>query len=264
MEAIKTYVDNVFAAFPQSEEVKTLKREMLANMEEKYIALRQSGKSEHEAAYSVIADFGSMDEIVAELGSVKEGQTRRVELSKEGEAIGTSEKQESVEDKLGNIFLSWDEAHTYIEAIKRSGIIVGLGVWIILIGVASVVSFGSFGVFTLFVGIAIAVAMFTINSYKMEIYEKYESTPISLDAKTRAEIEAQNAHFTSRFGVKIAIGVAIILIAVGTFVTFNFFGVSSLLVAIGFSVFIFVSTSMTGEAFEVLLNIGDYEIKKGG
>ena len=68
METIKTYLDNVFAAYPQTNEVQNLKRDMLANMEEKYTMLRQSGKSEHEAAYSVIANFGNIQEITAELG----------------------------------------------------------------------------------------------------------------------------------------------------------------------------------------------------
>ena len=71
MDAIKTYLDNVFAAYPQSNEVQSLKRDMLANMEEKYAMLRQSGKSEHEAAYSVIPNFGSIEEITAEMSPRK-------------------------------------------------------------------------------------------------------------------------------------------------------------------------------------------------
>ena len=61
MDVIKTYLDNVFAGFPQTEQVRALKREMLSSMEEKYHALIESGKSEHEAAYGVIADFGRID-----------------------------------------------------------------------------------------------------------------------------------------------------------------------------------------------------------
>ena len=49
MDAIKMYLDNVFAAFPQTEQVQALKREMLSSMEEKYLALKQEGRSEHEA-----------------------------------------------------------------------------------------------------------------------------------------------------------------------------------------------------------------------
>ena len=35
MDAIKTYIDNVFASFPKNDRVLSLKREMLAGMEEK-------------------------------------------------------------------------------------------------------------------------------------------------------------------------------------------------------------------------------------
>ncbi|MCL2352406.1 MAG: permease prefix domain 1-containing protein, partial [Firmicutes bacterium] len=78
MDAIETYLDNVFAAFPQNKRVLALKKEMLANMEEKYHALKQQGKSENEAVGTVISDFGSIDEIAAELGvgHVSEAGTR--------------------------------------------------------------------------------------------------------------------------------------------------------------------------------------------
>jgi|GEM_PF-247120 len=58
MDVIKTYLDNVFAAFPQTEKLRALKGEMLAGMEEKYHALKNEGKSENEAIGGVIANFG--------------------------------------------------------------------------------------------------------------------------------------------------------------------------------------------------------------
>ena len=45
MDAIKTYLDNVFAAFPQTERVLAFKREMLMGMEEKYYELKRENKS---------------------------------------------------------------------------------------------------------------------------------------------------------------------------------------------------------------------------
>jgi len=68
MDTIKTYLDNIFAAFPQTARVLAIKREMLAGMEEKYLELKREGKSENEAVGSVISNFGSIDEIVTELG----------------------------------------------------------------------------------------------------------------------------------------------------------------------------------------------------
>lgn len=239
METIRTYLDNVFAAFPQTDEVKTLKREMLTNMEEKYLAFRQAGKSEHDAAYSVIADFGNMDEIVAELGG-------QVDLSKP-------------ESETRDIFLSWEEATNYIRVTRNYGVKIGLGVWIIMIGVATLIAGGTGGLFTLFVAIAVGVALFITSGYKVEKYEKYEETPIRLDEGTRNAVEDLHARHSSRFGAKIALGVVVILVTVGAFVSFDFIQVPFLLIMIGFAVFIFVSVCTVGEAFEVLLNIGDYE-----
>ncbi|MCL2557710.1 MAG: permease prefix domain 1-containing protein [Treponema sp.] len=73
MDAIETYIDNVFAAFAKTERALALKREMLASMEEKYDDLRREGKSEHEAVGAVIANFGSIEEIASELGALGAG-----------------------------------------------------------------------------------------------------------------------------------------------------------------------------------------------
>ena len=90
---------------------------MLANMEEKYAMLRLSGKSEHEATYSVIADFGNIEEITAELG-----------LDIKNRALD------------GSIYLSLDEAQSYIAKSKKSGIWIDLGVWLIIAGASTYAS----------------------------------------------------------------------------------------------------------------------------
>jgi len=242
MEAIKTYLDNVFAAYPQSNEVQALKRDMLANMEEKYIMLRQGGKSEHEAAYSVIADFGNIEEITAELGlDIKSGEVEEA------------------------IFLTWNDVQTYLTKAKQSGIWIGLGVWLIIAGVSSVVLLDN--VFILFVTVAIAVTMFIVNGNKMSPYASYEEISLRLDSNTREKIETERARFMPSCTAMVAGGIALILLVVGA-VTVIDFPIPLFLNIVGFSVFLFIIAGSYSSAFDILLGKGDYSnkeaVKKSG
>lgn len=63
MEAIRNYVDALFATLPQDTDTLRIKADMLANLEEKYHALLEEGKNEAEATGLVIASIGSADEL---------------------------------------------------------------------------------------------------------------------------------------------------------------------------------------------------------
>lgn len=63
MEAIHNYLDALFAVLPQNADTRRMKADMLANLEEKYHALLDEGKSEAEATGIVIASIGSADEL---------------------------------------------------------------------------------------------------------------------------------------------------------------------------------------------------------
>jgi uncharacterized membrane protein len=233
MDVIKTYLDNVFAAYPQTAEVQKMKRDILASMEEKFNALKQEGKSEHEAAYSVIANFGSIEEITAELG---------VEAK-------TEKPKES-------ILLSEEEARTYLAKTKSHAICVGLGVWLIMMGVSTLLFFEN--VLLLFVFIAIAVPIFIVTSTRMSEYETYEKTPIRFEPGIREKFEKKRKQFMPYFTAMIAGGVSIILLAVGgltvfsdktdVFVIFRDVGefavmesyIALFLCVIGFAVFLFI------------------------
>jgi len=276
MEAIRTYIDNVFKAFPPGERLNVLKRDMLAGMEEKYHALKGEGKSENEAVGSVIADFGSMDEIAAELG------------------IQPGSAEPAVPEN--GISLSNEEARDYINQTRKSSLWIGLGVWLILAGVAAMVLIGKLisdydgaliigpiviagpqemtaslglGIFVLFFAIAAAVALFVIHGMRLSRFEKYETTPILLDHSTRSEFEDERKNFQSKFAVLLTAGIAVILLAVGGLVLlgtlsgFENGSVAAFLFAIGFAVFLIVHAGMQYGAYDVLLGVGDYENKMG-
>jgi len=259
MDAIRTYLDNVFAAFPQTERVRALKREMLAGMEEKYHALKQEGKSEHEAVGSVIANFGSIDEIASELG-IEQNTARS-------------------EDVMP---VSHGEAFSYLAHTKKCSKWIGFGVWLILTGVSALMMINGLGgelrgdgptsavsVFVLFLAIATAVVIFIVNGISMNRYEVYQKNTLRLDLQTRAELEQRHARFMPRFTAQIAAGVAMILLAVGALVLVH--GVASLenetlpsaflLFLIGLAVFLFITAGMTKSAFDILLGKGEYANK---
>ena len=257
MDAIKTYLDNVFAAFPQTQRVLALKDEMLANMEEKYQALKQEGKSEHEAVGGVIANFGSIDEIAAELG------------------IDTN--KDEPDDIL---HLSAEETRAYLNQVKKSGFFIGIAVWVVLLGVSVMllldmkvtgtwtwkITSDAAGIFVLFLAIAAAVPVLIINGLKMNSFNHLGQQDIRLDTKTRAEIEQERQKFAPRFAAQISVGVAAILLAVGAFVFFSetvgtiydSLPPALFVLIIGFAVFLFITAGTVYYAYDVLLGKRGY------
>ena len=255
MEAIRTYLDNVFAAFPQTDRVLMFKREMLAGMEEKYNALKEEGKSEHEAIGSVIANFGSIDEIAEELGA---GQ-------------GVSEPESGIK-------LSAAEVYAYLEQMRRSSIWIGIGIWLVIAGVCAMILIASLtgplngavedtisavGVTVLLAMVAVALPIFIVNGVRIDQYKHYNEQKILLDMQTQADLEQKRTKNNTKFIAKLSIGVALVLLAVGSFVllgTLEYYNlpIVSMLFTIGFSAFLFVTAGMGKSAFDVVLGKGDY------
>lgn len=82
METIRTYIENLFMALPDTEEARTLKAELLASNQEKFLDLLKAGKNEQEAIGQVLQEFGSLDELQEILG-VKDFEA--VDSTKEAE-----------------------------------------------------------------------------------------------------------------------------------------------------------------------------------
>ena len=241
MDAIKTYLDNVFAAFPQTDEVLAMKRNMLASMEEKYYELKRENKSEEDAVGSIISNFGNIDEIAAELGIAPGG----------GDA-----------DTSGTITLTDDEAREFLKEWRRGGVFIGFGVWAILMGVGAMVFFVTFavalGMLAMMTGIALGTALFITTGIRMSPYEKYQRHKIILSVYMRSELEKSHKNYLPRFGAQTAAGVAATLMGVGLMIAFTimgavFFAVALLLGMIGFSTFLFIVVGHSKSSFDILL-----------
>ena len=68
MEAIRNYVEALFATLPQRGDVMRIKADMLANLEDKFSALLDEGKNEAEAIGIVVASIGSGEELREQFG----------------------------------------------------------------------------------------------------------------------------------------------------------------------------------------------------
>jgi hypothetical protein len=277
MEAIRTYIDNIFKAFPQNERVNTLKRDMLSGMEEKYHELKNSGKSEHEAVGSVISDFGNADEIAIEL---------EIEAIENVEVNATKTATPTASDS--SISLSHAEAYSFIKQMKKSSAWIGAGVWLIMTGIAVMLLISNAtikpeypfsnesllsatGIFVFLAFVAGAVSIFIVHGMTLSKFEEYETTTLILDSATRMELEDERKRYMPKFTGFIAGGVAVILLSVGVFVLLmgasifdgsELIPVALLLFSIGFAVLMFVNAGMTHEAYEILLGVGDYAGKE--
>lgn len=98
MEAIRNYLDRMFANLPGTPSVLRAKEELWQMMEDKYTELISEGKSENEAVGSVISEFGNLSELAEALGLEEELKETQEEMATE-----IPERILTVEDAKGFI-----------------------------------------------------------------------------------------------------------------------------------------------------------------
>ena len=153
--------------------------------------------------------------------------------------------------------LNLSEAKTYLAKSLRKYRMIGLGVWCILTGVASVIALGGVGVFTLFMAIGIGVMLIILSAIGGNEFEQIEDMPIRLDAEAYDIIEQKKYALQTRNYFKFALGVALILLAVGGVAGLGL-SPAVLLFTIGFSVFLIITSTTSTETFDHLLSQGEY------
>lgn len=72
MTVIDSYLDTLFAPYPDSPRLRTARAELHAMMEDKLTDLQREGLTETQALGRVIAEFGSLDEVAPVLGIERE------------------------------------------------------------------------------------------------------------------------------------------------------------------------------------------------
>ncbi|WP_272038437.1 permease prefix domain 1-containing protein [Paenibacillus sp. JJ-100] len=254
METIMVYLDNMFAGLPRSPEVERMKQELLSGMEDKYLELKQQGRSENEAVGIVISEFGNIEELMAELG------------------IQPEEAEETLP------VLTEEEVQAYIEAKRSAGFWTGLGVWLSSIGIAflilmntlfesmgvssdeGTVGIGSvLGISGMFILVAVAVGMFIYSGMKLGRFD-YMEEEFKLPRSLLMSIQRSKASFALTYRVALITGVCLcilspVFIFAGAYVndTYAAYGVSALLAMAGTGVFLFVYYGNIQSSYTTLL-----------
>ena len=262
MEAIKSYLENMFLHFTKTAEVMRAKEELAQMMEDKYSQLRSEGRTDNEAVGQVISEFGNLEELA--------------------ETLGIPQEVRDLEADTKDIALSDAEVERYLQVSKETGKRIALGVGLILLGVANLIFLNALaergyvaekiaqaaGVGGLLLMIALAVYIFIMAGVKSGKYENLETTIVKIDPYLHDRIVQMKEDYRPDFARRIAGGVGLILLSVVALVTVAILEVGGefavmllvcvLLLAIGSAVGLFISAGSEMEAYDKLLNEGDY------
>ena len=262
MDAIKSYLENMFLHLPKTNEVLRAKEELAQMMEDKYNQLRSEGRTDNEAVGQVISEFGNLEELA--------------------ETLGIPQEVKNLESDTKQITMTDSEVERYLLVSKQTGRQIASGVGIILLGVCVLIFLNALagqgyiaekvgqalGIGGLLLLIAFAVYNFIMAGIKSEKYEKLETTTVKIDPYLHDRIGQMKEDYRPVFARSIAGGVALILLGVVGLVTVAIldlggeFGVMlmvvGLLLAIGMAIGLFISAGTTMETYDKLLNEGDY------
>jgi hypothetical protein len=263
MDAIKSYVDNVFANLPKNNAVLKAKTEMLANMEEKYLAFKQEGFSEHEAVGRVISEFGNIDELLTEL-----------ELKPSGSGSAKKVRQ-----------ISREEALEWLAQKRRSGFLIALGVLMCIAAPAALIFVNylgfspewpgcfenaavspALGVTLMLLIVAAAVGIFIYSGMRLEKF-RFMEKEFALPAHLQKEIEEHKNAFSGKYTIAVMSGVMLCILAplviILPLLLFDTSAVAPLwvvlmLLLIAAAVFLFVYFGSIHESYEMILKLGEY------
>lgn len=257
MKTIEDYLNHLFESLPHTKEVREIKAELLNNMEEKYQELKTEGKSENEAIGIVIAEFGSIDELMQELGI---------------------EKKENKLMRNPSIQLSRDDVTAYISMQRKVHFMTGLGVAAILFGVSLLILISSIAdkismlgfikgdfldtlsVIPLFILIALAVGLFIYGGNLEESYSFLKKGNYVFNEMTREFL--QESYLTAKRveNMMVMVGVVLCVLSVVPIFIGSMFGdlgssigVSMMFIIIGAAVFCFIFFGSDTDVYKRLL-----------
>lgn len=211
-------------------------------------------------------------------------------LLKEGmEEQSATFDQESVqadnyrEDTMNMRCVSMDEAEVYLDLVKNVSKRIALGVSLCIFSPISLIILGGIsefnnamisenmagglGMVILFLLVAVGVAILILDGLKLSKYEYLEKEILSLKYDTIHTVRSEQENYESKFRTGMAVGV--MLCIVGLIPLFGAVAFSAaefvyvcaiglLLVFIGCGVFVIITVSSVHEAYQKLLQEGDY------
>lgn len=264
MNTIRNYLDNMFLRLPQTEDVIRAKKELLAMMEDKYNELKEIGKTENEAIGIVISEFGNLDEL--------------------GDTLGI---KQVIESKSDIQVVSYEEAKNYIEESRATAPKTALGVLLCIISPITLlflIGLGEMnivdvkeelliavGLVVLISLVATGVSYFIRFTSKLEKYDNLKLNPFEIDYSTEQMVRSIKEQDEQSYKSAVSISVVgYILSALPVIVTplvFENGGLSVIsvvitLIIVALSTYNIINKSGAYDTCNVLLQEGDYSVKK--
>lgn len=271
MEIILNYLDSMFAQLPDTAEVRKVKAEMASMMEDKYTELKAEGKSENEAVGTVIAEFGSIDELVSELDLGAE------ETAAGREAAQSCSMQTQVRTPLQAQPLrkvSMEECRSYLDQLARSAKGIAIGVCMVILSVIFPISgelifateaAESVGAVFMFLMIAGAVALFIINGMAISRFNFLKNEEFRLEAGAEQVLRQMQENEHRSFVIKITAGVVLCILSVVPALLNSALQLVNedwtacfIFAAVAAGVYLFITAGVRYGCYNVLLQKGEY------
>lgn len=270
MSVIDSYLDTLFSPYPDSARMQDAKAELRAMMEDKHQGLREDGYTESQALGTVIAEFGSLEELAPVLG---------IDREVHGNAAAGAVPQAAGPPRLG-----LERAEEHAEAVRLSQPLNAIGIplfvlspvpLLLLIALSGTVVpqpanwAVATGLVLLLVMVAVGVLLLVQRGSRLADFEDIEEGEFTVTPQVLAfarGIERENRTSTGR---ATAIAIALwILCAIPTVVTAigaaegtvtPLYGVTLTLIIVALGLFIYIRSSWPGHIASVLRQEEDYE-----
>ncbi|MGX7132987.1 permease prefix domain 1-containing protein [Enterococcus songbeiensis] len=238
MDTIRNYLESLFIEVPRNRETEKLKTDLLANMEDHYHELIEEGKNEHEAIGTVIATFGSIDELLDEMNLEKE----KVFAETDGEKN-----------------ISLEEAEEYWRQAKKTSFQIASGVFISCLAIAGFFFFAGLGGLSiafglLFLGAAVAVGFFIVAGMKNSELNRFLgnrliSGKVIHAAQLREDAYRKSFSFSLIGGIGLCVFSLFPILASMTMYAGGTIGISGFFITVGAGVFLLIYGSCVRHSY---------------
>lgn len=274
METINSYLDNMFLSLPRTSEVIAAKQELMQMMEDKYLELKEEGKTENEAVGIVISEFGNLEEVAESLGISS--------VVRKEDAIKTEDGVVEVEERVTKRVLSIEDTKQYLTLNNKRSNLIASGVFLCITSVCGAAlsevfaSFPGFnemiadaiGATMLFVFVAIAVGLFVYAGMLMKDFSWMKCNGLVTDFETKGYVEEQEKEYRYKHMLYMVIGIILCVLSVVPAIILDamnlpagYDGISGVLlfVFVAVGVFLIVKTNIKESGYELILNDGNTE-----
>lgn len=203
MDAIRSYIEQIFRSLPRTPEVVRAQAELVQMSEDRYRELRAEGASDNEAVGRVITQFGNLDELADDLG-----------IRREVDAVGG----------LGVVELTDADADRFLANRRTGARFIAGGVLTVLLGLAAFLTIeqlmgdpmtgSAIGLGVMFIGVVIAVGLFITGGVSMSRFDRLDERELRLEPATIARFADLRERETTGFIAGLVAGVATIILGV--------------------------------------------------